>query len=194
MLSRRRDAGFTLVELLISVSVLGVVLTAIASVSLVAARTATSADTRLRESNDLLRAATYFGADVQGAQSAAAGTVPRCGTDARAVVELLGQDFADDATLAIGTTVVAYVVRTVADPAGTRRELHRLACTAPTAAPAYPLVPATDVPVVLRLSAATPTATCGAVACSAAFTRVDLAVQETGGLAYTLTGRRRTTP
>ena len=116
-----RDAGVTLVELLVAVSILGVLLAATTGITFVAARTATTADTRLDESNDLLRAATYFGDDVQGAQSVAAGTTPRCGTDPTAVVELVGQDFADDSSFATSTTVVAYVLRTTAG----RRELHR---------------------------------------------------------------------
>jgi prepilin-type N-terminal cleavage/methylation domain-containing protein len=188
---RAADAGFTLVELLISISVLGIVLTAITGVTFVAMRTTAGANTRLNESNDLLRAATYFDDDVQGAQAVSVGTTPRCGTDATSVVELAGQDFTDDNLFTITTTVVTYVVRTVTAPTGTTKELHRLACAAQTDAPAYPLTPVTDIPVVRQLSSSSPTVTCGGSPCSA-FARVDMAVQErSGGLTYTLSGRRR---
>lgn len=190
MLRRRADAGFTLVELLVTVSLLGVVLAAVAGLSIVAVGTAASADARLDESNDLLRAAGYFGDDVQGAQAVTVGTAPKCGTDPRAVVELVGQDFTDDSTFTVVTTVVSYVLRTGGDPGPV---LHRLACTAPGTAPTYPLVPVSDVPVVRSIGASAPTAGCGTAGC-AAFSQVDLRVQEGGGLRYTLTGRRRTTP
>lgn len=193
MLRRPRDAGFTLVELLVAVTLLGLVLPAVAGVLFVAIRTAAASKVRLDESGDLVRAATYFGDDVQGAQGVTTGGTPRCGTDGAAVVEFAGQDFTDDSTLTVTTTVVTYAVRTVTDQAGTRRELHRLSCTAPTATPAYPLIPAGDVTVVRTLSAAAPAVSCVDTGC-AAFGRVDLAVAEAGGLTYTLTGRRRTTP
>jgi prepilin-type N-terminal cleavage/methylation domain-containing protein len=195
VLSRpRADGGFTLVELLISITILGMVLAAISGVTFVSIRTAADADTRLTESNDLLRAATYFADDVQGAQSVSVGTTPRCGTDATAVVEFAGQDFADDSTFTTTTTLVSYVVRTVTSPTGPVAELHRLACVAGTATPAYPLVPVTNIPMVLRLSTTAPTVSCPGAPCGS-FVQVDLTLLELSGrLRYTLTGRRRTTP
>lgn len=189
----RDDAGLTLVELLISITVLGIVLTSVVGVSFVGTRTAATSKSRLDESNDLVRAATYFGDDVQGAQSVTLDAQPRCGSDDDAVVEFAGQDFADDATLAVTTTVVSWVVRGTGDEDGTR-ELHRLACRAASTGPDYPLTPDTDVAVALGLSAAEPAVSCGGVACGPAFTQVELTVTEDGGLSFTLTGRRRTTP
>ena len=187
------DDGFTLVEMLISVTILGMLLGALSGTMFVTLRTVAEAATRLDESNDELHATTYFGDDVQGAQSVSVGTTPRCGGDPSAVVEFAGQDFADDSTFATTTTVVSYVLRTVAGPDGTTtRELHRLACAAPTTAPAYPLTPRSDVPVVRRLSGAAPTVDCPGAPCSA-FEQVNLTLEaESGGLVYTLTGRRRT--
>jgi prepilin-type N-terminal cleavage/methylation domain-containing protein len=193
VLSRRGDAGYTLVELLVVVSLVGVVVASVAGMSLVAVRTAASADTRLDDSNDLLRAATYFGDDVQGAQSVSVGTTPRCGTDPSVLVEFVGQDFTDDSTFTTVTTVVSYVRRTVGLPTGVRRELHRLSCSSPVGSPAYPLAATSDVPVVLGLSPAVPVVGCGTAGC-AAFTEVNLTIQQSSGLRYVLTGRRRTTP
>lgn len=194
MLNRAEDAGFTLVELLISVAALGIVLAGISGVTFVAVGTAADAQIRLTESNDLLRAASYFGDDVQGAQSVAVGTRPRCGGDESAVVEFVGQDFSDTGTFAITTTVVSYVVRAVPGSDGADLQLHRLGCAAATASPAYPLTPVTDVPVVRRLSPSTaPAVSCGGAPCGSAFVQVELTVPEQSGeLTYTLTGRRRT--
>ena len=194
-----RDGGFTLVELLISVVIMGIVFSSVTGVLLVTLRTADDADTRLTESNDLLRVTRYFTGDVLGATSVTVASTPKCGTDPTAVVEFVGQDIADGAvpaptpavTPTVVTTVVAYVLRTRTDLSGTYLELHRLTCSAPTAAPAYPLVPLTAFAVVRHLSNLTPTASC--LPACATFTQVDLVVREkSAGLVYTLTGRRRT--
>jgi prepilin-type N-terminal cleavage/methylation domain-containing protein len=200
MLNRRADDdGFTLVELLISVTIMGIVVSALAGVLLVTLKTATGADVRLTESSDLMRATRYFTGDVLGAKTVTVATTPKCGTDAKAVIEFIGQDIADGATPpvtppvtpVVTTTVVSYVQRTVTGPTGTSLELHRLTCKAATATPTYPLIPVTAFAVVRRLSATAPTATC-LPACST-FTQVNLIVREkSGGLVYTLTGRRRT--
>jgi prepilin-type N-terminal cleavage/methylation domain-containing protein len=188
------DAGFTLVELLISITLMGIVLTTVVAVSFVAVHTAAAADTRLDDSNDLVRAATYFGDDVQGAQSVTVDAEPLCGTDDDAVVEFSGQDFADDSTLAITTTVVTYVVRGADDADADAPELHRLSCRADSTGPLYPLTPVSDVTVALGLSDSAPLVSCGGSACGAGFSQVELTVTESGGLSYTLTGRRRTSP
>lgn len=189
MLSRGGDDGFTLVELLISVTIMGLILSALSGVTFVTLRTAAATDTRLDESNDLLRAAAYFAGDVMGAQSVTASATPRCGTDSSAVVEFVGQDFTDDSSLTTTTTVVTYVVRAVGTPPV--RQLRRLACAVATDSPAYPLAPVTDVAVVQQLSSTAPAVNCGTAQCSA-FTVVNLVVRElSGNLTYTLTGRRR---
>ncbi len=187
------DAGLTLVELLVAMTLMGIVLGSVVGVSFVAARTASAAKTRLDESGDLIRAAAYFTDDVQGTQAVAVDSPPLCGPDAVAVVEFQGQDFADDATLAVVTTVVTYVLRSDDNPNKDTLELHRLACRADSASPAYPLSPLTDVTVASGLTAA-PRVTCGGSPCGTGFTQVELAAARSGGLGFTLTGRRRTTP
>jgi prepilin-type N-terminal cleavage/methylation domain-containing protein len=188
----RDDAGLTLVELLVSITLMGIVLGSVVGVSFVAARTAAASKIRLDQSGDLIRAAAYFTDDVQGAQAVAVDSTPLCGPDAAAVVEFQGQDFTDDAALAVVTTVVTYVLRDD-DPDLQTLELHRLACRADSAGPAYPLAPVTDVTVASALTAE-PRVTCGGAPCAAGFTQVEMAATRTGGLGFTLTGRRRTTP
>src|SRR5205823_5391884 len=82
VLRRRHDGGFTLVELLISVTILGILIAAIANAMFVALHATVSANDRLTESNDALVAATYFDDDVQGAQSVSVGTTANCGSAA----------------------------------------------------------------------------------------------------------------
>lgn len=192
MLRRSGEDGFTLVELLIAVTIMGMVFSALSGVTFVALRTAAATDTRFDESNDLMLAAGYFAGDVMGAQSVAVSTVPRCGTDSNAVVEFLGQDFTDDSSRTTTTTVVTYVIRTVVGTPPVR-QLHRLACAAPTSSPTYPLTPVTDIAVIRQLSSTAPAVNCGSDQCSA-FALVNLVVREqSGSFSYTLTGRRRVT-
>jgi len=194
VLRRRRDDGFTLVELLLAVGILGILLAAITSAMFVALRATASTTVRLAESNDGLFLATYFGDDVQGAKTVTVGTTAKCGTSAgTAVVEFVGQDFADDTSYATRTTVVTYVLRTVTVSGTTSRQLRRLLCAAATDSPTYPLTPTAEITVADRLSSTAPAVTCGSAGC-AAFSEVSMTMQEeSGGFTYTLTGRRRTT-
>ncbi len=190
-----RDGGFTLVELLITVVILGLVFSSVTGIMLVSLRTAGDSDTRLTESNDLLRVTRYFTGDALGATSVTVASVPTCGADVQAIVEFVSKDIADGTAPATNPTVVtrivSYVLRTRTGLGGTDLELHRLTCESTATTPTTPLVPLTAFAVVRNLSSVPPAATCQPTC--ATFTRVDLVVQEkSGGLVYTLTGRRRT--
>ena len=87
--------------------------------------------------------------------------------------------------------MVTWVLRDVDDDTA---ELHRLSCTAGSANPDYPLTPATDEPVARVQSDDEADISCGDPGCGSAFTQVSLTATGDGGLAFTLTGRRRTTP
>ena len=190
VLTRRDDDGFTLVELLISVVVLGILLVAVSAATMAVLRTTGSTDVRLTESRAQQFAAAYFSADAHGATTVSTGGAPRCGSDPTAVVEFIGQDF-DDA-LTVTTKVVTYVVRTASGADGAAgRELRRLICTASTATPAYPLTPTREVTVARELAESAPTSvTCSATSCAT----VQLTVRtRSGDLEFTLTGHRRTT-
>lgn len=61
---RRDDAGFTLIELVVTVAILGIVVTALAGVVLSYLRTTVDTNARLTESHDVQFAAAYWQRDV----------------------------------------------------------------------------------------------------------------------------------
>lgn len=147
MLSRRPDAGFTLVELLIVVVLLGVVVAPAATAVVTSIRTSDATSARLELSHDAQQSAAFFAQDVATtglrdySGQIANGAVPFspsvqldaaydaggqvCGTAATPVsaLRLLSDDW-DTSTPAATrrTAVVAYYL--------TGTELHRLRCLA----------------------------------------------------------------
>lgn len=143
MLTRRpartsRDEGFTLVELVLSVAILGLVMTAICGAMVVGLRTTTEADNRVGASNDVQFASTWFADDVASANEVLESGFTSCGSYSDIVVQFLNRDH--DAPTARPTAApsptpvpvsltITYALRTVTATDGTFRELHRVACT-----------------------------------------------------------------
>lgn len=190
----RADGGFTLVELVVSIGILGVVMAGVTAVLLGALAANRETAVRLTESRDLQFVNAYLADDMQGATSVVAGGTARCGTGT-AALELRGASY-DPASLTAQVTVVSYVLTTRTVDGVTTGSLRRLACAADSSpAPAYPLTPASDVVVARSLAAAGPTATCSPSPCSAATTSVSLELTPaSGGSPVTVGGTRRTTP
>ncbi len=185
-------AGFTLVELVIAISILGVVMAALTAAMLVAMTGNSQSGERLGESADVAFAASYFADDAAGAQTVTAGGATRCGTAGKAVVEFQGTTFATGNLPQV--TVVSYLLETVGSGTTASRQLHRSACIGPSLAA---LGVQSQNTVARQLSTATdPTLTCqsptgAGVACSAA-TSVQLQLHESSGFTFTLVGTRRT--
>jgi prepilin-type N-terminal cleavage/methylation domain-containing protein len=192
------DGGFTLVELVVSIAILGVVMVGVTAVMLTALVTDRQTGTRLDESRNVQFVAAYLADDVQGATSVVTGGTARCGTGT-AALELRGASF-DPGSLSAQVTVVSYVLTTSTVDGVATGALHRYACAAAASpAPSYPLTPASDVVVARSLAVAPPAVTCSSAgvvgACGATTTAVSVAlVPVGGGTAVSVGGTRRTTP
>ena len=197
MLSRDREAGFTLIELTVAIAILGIVMSAITGAMLLALKSTTEANAALAESGDVQLAAAFFPNDVAGANTMTSTGTPKCGTGTM-VIELAGPDF-DPATLAATTRVVTYVRSTTTGPDGLPvTQVHRLSCLSAAVTPSYPLTPDSDVRVADQLSETTaPAATCansagGAVVCSAAAAvSATLVLTADSGQVTNIQGQRR---
>lgn len=195
---RRPEAGFTLIELVMTIALLGVVLVALVAMMLTSLTVNRQSDGQLTEATDVQLVTSYFADDAQGAVTFDVGGTPECGStvagvDADDVVEFRGNSFDD--TGAAQVTRVAYQLRTVTSGALTTRELRRVACTGSD--PGHLAHGQETVLARQLLQASGPTVTCrsaaGATACSApAAVSVQVVLQETSGLTYTLLGTRRT--
>jgi len=63
---KREDEGFTIIELLITIAIMGVVFSSVAAIAIVVFKAKSDADQALRNSSDLQVVATYFADDVAG--------------------------------------------------------------------------------------------------------------------------------
>jgi prepilin-type N-terminal cleavage/methylation domain-containing protein len=192
----RGDGGFTLVELVVSISILGVVMTGVTAVMLTALTTNRGTAVRLTETRDLQFVNAYLADDMQGATSVLHGVTARCGTGT-AALELRGRSFDGSTPPTAQVTVVSYVLTTATVDGVPTGSLHRRSCAADAATPesSYPLTPASDVVVARSLVTTDPAVTCTPSPCSATTTAISLVLTPVGGGApVTVGGTRRTTP
>jgi prepilin-type N-terminal cleavage/methylation domain-containing protein len=183
--AHRDDPGFTLVELLLAITILGIVMAALVAMMFGALTTDAATGARIDATRAEQFAATYFADDVQGAASTGGvvvGGTAQCGTETP-VVEFRGTAF-DPVTLASRMTAVAYVLRDTTANGQAAKELHRLACTAATGS-STPLAPGKDITVARGLATTPP-----AVTVSGSAVAITLAPLQ--GNAFSLVGTRRT--
>jgi prepilin-type N-terminal cleavage/methylation domain-containing protein len=192
----RSAQGFTLIELIIAIGILGIVFSALSLAMLASMRANQETRVRLDETRDEQFVAAYFASDVNGATGMASGTTARCGTGT-AIAELRGASF-DSATPPNATVTVASYVFTTSTVAGVATgTLTRYACEAVAGAASYPLTPVSTTVVARTLAATSPVVVCStgasAATCSAATTAMSVTFQHrSGGDPFVLSGSERT--
>lgn len=206
----RRDGGFTLVELLITVVILGVITLPLGNLVIEYFTSTTQTTARLAESHDAQIAAAYFAQDTASAgrrdanqllqPSIWAGTPSGapydCGSGTPVV--LFAWDEFDSTDISAGSTVieVGYVINTV----GSERQLQRVYCGGPGTAPVttvlgHELDPGTAPSVVCLLNGSVQSCDLGG-ASTPTTVKLTLTMKDSadsGNYEVTLTGQRRQT-
>jgi len=186
---RPADSGFTLIELVLSMTLLGIVMTAMAAAMLVAFRSDKETSDRLASGVDVQFSSASFADDVAGADTTATkaavavGGAAACGAGT-ALVTFASSDIDTNSGIpatpvanpAPTTGYVSYVVTAAADGA---KELHRRACAAGSPATF------TDTAIARYLT------TVGAPVVSGKSVSLDLITKD--GNSFTLQGTRRST-
>jgi prepilin-type N-terminal cleavage/methylation domain-containing protein len=180
------ETGFTLIELIISITILGILMPAIAAAMFSALATNRSTDVRLSESRDAREIAAYLPDDAAGSTSFATGGTSRCGAGGTVVLEFRGQSF-DPAQVA-QTTVISYLLTTeTAEDGQATRVLHRFSCQSAAPSPVYPLSPTSDISLARYVSTTVdPTALIASATAQLTMT------SRSGDLVTTVSGHRRT--
>lgn len=185
---RRDDAGFTLVELLVSITILAVVMGSIAGVFLGVLKANQDTAGRLDATRSEQFVALRFAEDVQGMR-ATGGLVTSgsraCGTGPF-VAEFRGRSYDPAAVTTARVTASVYVVEATTTATGApATRLRRLTCEAAAGA-ATPWTPVSDEIVTDFLAPGAPAAPTGSGSqVSWTLTRLD-------GTTFTVTGSRRT--
>jgi prepilin-type N-terminal cleavage/methylation domain-containing protein len=124
---RRSEGGFTLTELIIAISILGIVSGVLATAFVVSGRTTTQVGVRYNESHDAQLASAYLATDVQGAAAITPTTCFAGGLDS--LVNFSG-DAATPAPAAASYPITTYFYGTV----GSQNQVVRRSCSGPTQA------------------------------------------------------------
>ena len=132
MLRRReQDAGFTLLELMLSIAILGILMAAFVGLMFATMTANNETKSRLDGTRAEQISSVYFGRDIQAAQGAdgiVTGVAARCGAGT-AVLEVRGTSY-DPVSLASKVTVVSYVFSTATVDGVTTGVLQRRSCEA----------------------------------------------------------------
>jgi prepilin-type N-terminal cleavage/methylation domain-containing protein len=172
MRSVHGERGFTLVELLVAVSVLGIIMVPLCGSLIVGLRTTNDSQQRLTEARGAQLTSNYFTFDVASATNIIPLDPTPCGGAGSAAVASF--DWADDHSL---TNEVTYVVPTGAT------DMVRMVCQGGSLVSKNLLASGLN---------GTPTIACTPTAvCDASFQSATITVKGTSGWQYSVTGSRR---
>jgi prepilin-type N-terminal cleavage/methylation domain-containing protein len=189
MLSRRlqRDAGFTVIEMILSIVILGVVMSALVGLMFASMAADKKTKSRLDGTRDEQFSAVYFAPDVAGATNVIANAAAACGSGT-AVVEFRGESY-DAVSLATTITVVSYVFTTPVVAGVPTGRLKRTSCEGTSLAT---LAISSTQTVARTLSSVPPSPTCTPSPCGVGTRSVSLALTRQGSdPGFTLLGTRR---
>ena len=197
----RRGAqdGFTLIELILSIGLLGIIFSTLSLVMLGSMQVNDETRDRLDTTRDEQLVAAYFASDMAGATQVVVGGAAQCGADA-AVVTLAGESFvatpaSSTATPDSTATVAAYVFGTASVDGVVTGTLTRSYCEG-TGNPPF-ATPVETTALAARLAPTPPVVTCftgpAAAPCSDATTTLSVGFDRLDGGRFTLSGTRRAT-
>lgn len=192
-----RDQGFTLIELVLSIGILGVVFGAMALVMVSALRAEQETEERLTLTRDEQFLAAYLAGDVAGTTEVVSGQASRCG-GGNAVLELRGASFSSAVPPADTLTLASYVLTATTVDGVATGTLARRTCEVPAGTTAFPAAPTRAVVVARSLATTAPAVVCrtgsAVAACSADTTDVSVTLTRRDGTTFVLSATRRTTP
>jgi len=182
--SRFREAGFTLVELLISISILGIIMAALGAAIFLGLKNTDITNYRMLESHDEQVLSVYFQEDAASATGVRRDVTTCAEASAAGETAVVFFKWTEGGV----AKAASYFTKTV----GTEKQLIRRKCSAAAivSEPVMSHFVAVTAPAIACTPAPT-TTSCPVSGTGATFTSASITVTETAGHVFTLTGSKR---
>lgn len=180
----RDESGFTLVELVLAVTVMGMIMVTMGAAFSTTVRTMNVASNRLSDSNDAQRMGVYFPRDVQSASTVITSSFTCSGLADSGTIKQVMQ-------LSDSTFNVVYAVRSVASGSSTVYQLERRDCTGGTLQSGTTVVARNLLSATAAVGARIPTS--GTLTGASVTITGKTSTTDTSSYVFTVTGQRRST-